>query len=405
MKPGKSPSEGPPSPPERGRGRGKDDLRYIRGFDGLRALAVALVLAAHSGTWEGLRGQPWFDQFVYPLVLGENGVLIFFALSGFLITHLLLRERERIGHIHYGYFLARRALRLLPAFTIFWLILLAFTLLGYYDIHPASFAFAAAYLYNFIPKHFYSGYFGLTWSLGVEEQFYLLWPLLLRRLPAVSLRAGVGWATGLFVVASLLFMAFVPDLHLPPVPVSANGEALDLSDYNVGRVFFPYRWFIPMGSYLLLGCLAAAWIDRLRGWLASGPWPLLLVTLLFLAPWYAGWLGYFPQKLLQTAGFALFIGWLFVRQQSIAAQLLEWAPLRHLGRLSYGLYLYSGIFLATGISKPTYWWQEVPVALVLTYGLALVSFGTVEGWFLQRKKDYRTGENTYKSGFTDREDL
>ena len=164
---------------------------YLKGFDGLRAIAVCLVLAAHSGTWERYKGIDWFDHYVYPLVMGENGVLIFFALSGFLITHLLLREKQQTGKIDYRFFLLRRLLKLLPAFSLFWLILLLLTVLGYYDIPPASFAFAAAYLYNFIPRHFYSGYFGLTWSLGVEEQFYLLWPLVLRQIPLPSFRQGI----------------------------------------------------------------------------------------------------------------------------------------------------------------------------------------------------------------------
>lgn len=438
---------------------------YIKGLDGLRAIAVGLVLAAHSGAWEGLRGEAWFDRFVYPLVLGENGVLIFFALSGFLITHLLLREWAATGRIHYGYFLLRRALRLFPAFMVFWLILLLLTVTGFYDIHPASFAFSAVYLYNFIPKHFYSGYFGLTWSLGVEEQFYLVWPLVVRwvlrrgrslrdgaldwstelhggnteshrvarqtanetadnlhdarapraptherseqsRSPLPGTSAGSRTAKGaggevkltvlalLFLLASFLFMAFIPSLQLPDLAVTANGENLNLSNYSLGRVFFPYRWFVPMGSYLLLGCTAAVWAERWRTPLSQS-WGLPVVgLLLFLAPWYAGWLDYFPQKLLQTVGFTLVILWIFYRQDSPLVRVLEFAPLRHLGRLSYGLYLYSGIYLATGISNPEWWWQTLPVALVLTYFTALASHFTLERWFLKKKSRFRSGQVT-----------
>ena len=369
--------------------------QYIRGFDGLRAIAVGLVLAAHSNTWEPWRGHGWFDQFVFPLVLGLNGVLLFFVLSGFLITLLLLRERRASGYVRVGYFLLRRALRLLPAFVLFFSVLLVLTLGGWYDIHPYSFAFAGLYLYNFIPKHFYSGYFGLTWSLGVEEQFYLLWPWLLGRraerndaLPRVG-----GLAVG-GIVLSLLFMAVVPDLLLPDLAVTEGGETIDLGAYTVGRVFFPYRWFIPMASYLLLGCVAAAWVDgrnqvpaNVRWW----PWAALL---LLVFPWYNPGLGHFPQKLLQATGATLLLLWIYYRPAGWLTRLLELPPLRHLGRLSYGLYLYSGIFLATGIDEPEYWWQELPAALVLTYLLALFSHFTLERWFLGLKQRFTPPRST-----------
>lgn len=362
---------------------------YIRGFDGLRAIAVSLVLAAHSGVWEALHGVPWFDRFLYPLVLGENGVLIFFVLSGFLITRLLQREQQVSGNINYRYFLLRRVLRLLPAFSIFWLLLLTLTLGGWYDIPAPSFVFSALYLYNFIPRHFYSGFFGLTWSLGVEEQFYLLWPLLLKVVPRWSQGKWLTWSVIVFVAISLVFMAVVPDLNLPGYSLSVDSENINLSDYTVKEVFFPYRWFIPMGSYLLLGCLAATWVEAILKKTLPLSWLLLLALLLLIAPWYATGINYFPQKLLQATGMALVMILIFMRQQHWIVRLLEIGPLRHLGKISYGLYLYSGIFLATGISHPEYWWQHQPTAIILTYIVALFSYHTIERYFLKKKARYR----------------
>lgn len=361
--------------------------QYIRGLDGLRAIAVGLVLLAHSGTWDGLKDQDWFANYIHPLVLGENGVLIFFALSGFLITHLLLREKEQTDGINYRHFLIRRALRLLPAFAAFWLILAALTATGYYDIHPASFAFAAVYLYNFIPKHFYSTHFGLTWSLGVEEQFYLLWPLAVKWFGKANPTKAIGLITILFLTTSVIFMAIIPGLSLPDYPISANGETLNLGDFTVGRVFFPYRWFMPMGSFLLLGCCAAAYANKINQW-ASGKtmWLIAVSLVLFLAPWYLTVLPYFPQKLVQACGFTAFILYLFLQQESPIVRLLEWAPFRHLGKISYGLYLYSGIFLGTGISDQMYWWQTLPLAIIMTYLTALVSYFVLEKYFLGMKK-------------------
>lgn len=362
---------------------------YIPGFDGLRAIAVGLVLAAHSGSWVQLQGTPWFDRFVYPLVLGENGVLIFFVLSGFLITRLLLREQENTGSINYRYFLMRRGLRLLPAFTLFWSCLLLLTLGGWYDIPAASFVFAALYLYNFIPKHFYAGYFGLTWSLGVEEQFYLLWPLAVSFLPRWQQHRWITLTACLFIIISLIFMATVPPASLPSRTLAVDGEQLNLGNYTVGDVFFPYRWFIPMGSYLLLGCLTATWAEVIAARVTRVSWLWLFAVVLLLAPWYASALAYFPQKLLQSTGIASFVLALFLHQQSWLVRVLETNLLRQLGKISYGLYLYSGIFLATGITTPAYWWQKQPTALLLTFSFAYISYHTVERHFLRKKAQYR----------------
>ncbi|MGH7656940.1 MAG: acyltransferase family protein, partial [Gemmatimonadales bacterium] len=151
--------------------------RYRPDIEGLRAIAVLLIVAFHAGV-------PGFTG-------GFVGVDVFFVLSGYLITWLLVDEAERTGTINLGRFYARRARRLLPALALVLIVTLAVTALLYapYEqrVLAKTWAATAFYASNI---HFASdamNYHGAaaetnpllhTWSLSVEEQFYLLWPWL-----------------------------------------------------------------------------------------------------------------------------------------------------------------------------------------------------------------------------------
>ena len=140
-------------------------LGHRPALDGLRGIAVLLVLAGHST-----------ERLIHsPTIAGDTfGVGLFFVLSGFLITTLLLEERERDGRVSFGRFYARRAGRLLPALAL----MLAFmTGVGFADPKPIT--AVALYVANFYQTATMDETLGFTWSLSVEEQFYLAWPVLL----------------------------------------------------------------------------------------------------------------------------------------------------------------------------------------------------------------------------------
>ena len=156
----------------------KDSKSYQPEIQGLRAFAVLLVIFYHSGL-PGLPG-------------GFVGVDVFFVISGYLITGLLLREIDKAGDISLPRFYARRFQRLLPAAV---LVLMATTAIAWYVYSPlalkqySSSAFATAvYVSNIWFAHLSTDYLAEdtnsnpllhTWSLGVEEQFYIVWPLLI----------------------------------------------------------------------------------------------------------------------------------------------------------------------------------------------------------------------------------
>src|SRR3984893_4831509 len=139
------------------------DRSHIPALDGLRAVAVFLVIIAHFG----------FAQ-----VPGAHGVMIFFVLSGFLITWLLLKESERYGKISLAGFYKRRTLRIFPAFYVYWLILITLLVATGKAVlwpHAWSALFYTSNYYSAINGDPNNG-LSHTWSLAIEEQFYLLWP-------------------------------------------------------------------------------------------------------------------------------------------------------------------------------------------------------------------------------------
>src|SRR5437868_1936649 len=160
-------------------------MERIRSLDGLRAISILMVIFGHAG-----QTIPYhIDHFLaYKLITDATlGVRIFFVISGFLITKLLLIEKEKTGDISIRNFYARRVIRIFPVFYLYILVLL---LLKWF-FKPNVFEdynlilFAGLYLWNY--KHlFYQSPFpndpafhivGHFWSLSMEEQFYLLWPI------------------------------------------------------------------------------------------------------------------------------------------------------------------------------------------------------------------------------------
>jgi peptidoglycan/LPS O-acetylase OafA/YrhL len=144
--------------------------RYFPGLDGLRAVAALLVVFHHARTHR-----------LWGVLEGWNGVTIFFVLSGFLITTLLLREEDERGAVRWSAFVVRRCFRILPIYLVsLALYALAMFSIGFGGTHRAVFVHALPwYLSPFPEVPFFTRthiVFSLAWSLGIEEKFYLLWP-------------------------------------------------------------------------------------------------------------------------------------------------------------------------------------------------------------------------------------
>ena len=305
---------------------------YRPDIEGMRALAVLLVMAYHAGL---------------PPVGGFLGVDVFFVISGFLITGILIGELERTGRISWGRFLARRARRLLPAAV---LVLVVTAFLSWFLVpglrrHAVGtdIAWSAVYLVNWHLAEQSVNYLTSDtapspvqhyWSLAVEEQFYVVWPALLMAAALLARRAGRRLRR--VHLAALVALIGVPSL----------AWSVHLTAGNPDRAYFVTTtrvWELALGAALavaLAGRTPPAVFPGRRA--LAGSLALLGLALVVgcavLLPESALWPG--AWALLPTVGTALLIagGWLW--PDGAVAGVLGWRPLVVIGGLSYSLYLW-----------------------------------------------------------------
>ena len=253
--------------------------RRFLALDGLRGIAVLLVVLAHGTQAPGAQPRLLAENFKFS---GELGVIVFFVLSGFLSTHLLLEERTRTGGISLSRFYVRRALRILPLyFTVlgayvfvlplfdpgnFGSIYEADSLRDYYYLLAYPF-FLQNYLVNDSDVHFWG--IEVFWSLAVEEHFYLFWPLLLVALRGrwlIPSLAGIMIVT--FSLRALTRLEVLPSsndgveqmTHTALDGLAAGCIVACLYHWRPGvlRIFSRRRWLYLLGWALLLFLVWAA---------------------------------------------------------------------------------------------------------------------------------------------------
>jgi peptidoglycan/LPS O-acetylase OafA/YrhL len=342
---------------------------YWPALDGLRAISVLGVIGVHSGLRLGHAG--------------GFGVQVFFVLSGFLITSLLLREHNRSGRINLASFYRRRALRLFPALAVFLLVCAAISL-------PSSAAFRSQTLSAIPFSVFYSMNwvqalrdppFGLvthTWSLAIEEQFYLVWPLLV----VLVLRLG-GSTRTLFSIALGVGLLSAILAHF-----------LWTSGLGVARIYYGSD---TGAAPLMFGCAAGIlyvsvqWQGLAR---SLSRWAGVIGALMMMVGFLKSW----PPGVEYGAG----VGAIFAFGVACAVLGLAAAPVRPLevalsltplvllGRISYGAYLWQGpvlMLLAAYLHLST--WLLIAAALPLTVLLSFASYRFVERPFLRMKNGWR----------------
>ncbi|MEM8706994.1 MAG: acyltransferase [Actinomycetota bacterium] len=324
-------------------------LRHVPALDGLRGIAVLLVVLYH-GPWPGVSG-------------GFVGVDLFFVLSGFLITRLLIDEWAASGTIAMRAFYRRRAVRLLPALfflvAVIWLLAFLFDTPSVEDRLGERTLWALSYVANWhsVVTQTHGGVFGHLWSLSVEEQFYVVWPLIVatglrrRGLRFVQYTAVVGAiVTG--VVAAGRAWSGTPGMVLY-FSTESHGAVLLLAGSALGA--FPMlRLSEERARLLMLAGMVGLFVlsivpDR------EGP---------LHAP--AGYLPIAVVSLALVAGVAALP----------RVEALEARPLTEVGKLSYGIYLWHvPMFKFAEDVAPTY---DVPLALALTAVTVVVSYRLIE---------------------------
>lgn len=334
----------------------------IPGLDGLRALAIGLVVCSHL---EASFGAAPLPIAVIWHAFGGLGVNLFFGLSGFLITHLLVREIQRTGAVHLPRFYARRVLRIAPAFLFFVAAMMAANAAGWIHISAPDLR-SALFLYkNYAPGDARGDgwYLAHIWSLSMEEQFYLIWPWLL--------------AFGGLVAARRAALAVA--LVMPAVRVAAYFTVYASRPYLIPLMFH------TAADKLLWACLLALYsgeprceaiLDRLKSprWpMAAGGFYFLLNPLLEFR-WGGAYM--LPAGIsLQAAAVAFMIAWLVRHRDSLGTRCLDLPAMGAVGAISYGLYLWQQPFM-----KPhaVYWAGRFPLNIACAVGCALISYFLIE---------------------------
>ncbi|WP_224247569.1 acyltransferase family protein [Hyalangium gracile] len=340
--------------------------RIFPGLDGLRCLSIVLVVAYHvSGMHSGFLGR------------GYLGVSLFFAISGFLITSLLLRERDTHGFISLGRFYGRRSLRIFPLYyaMLGTYVVLTFVLEKgverdeFFGNLPAFLTYTSNWFVPLVPDKRIIFYF--AWSLATEEQFYLLWPGIMR--------LAHRWGAVLFMAGLLVISLWAP--------WAVETGRLDDSLLSV-------RIMASFAPPICMGCLAAyaahspqgfAWMYRVLG----PSWaPPLLCALVLLAVGTDG-TPYWLSSVLMTA----LVVSACLRTDHLLMPVLTLAPVRYLGMISYGIYLMH--MLAFNVVRRAVPGQGFavwfPLTMALTVVMAGLSYRYFESRFLRLKERLAAG--------------
>ncbi|SHJ84854.1 Peptidoglycan/LPS O-acetylase OafA/YrhL, contains acyltransferase and SGNH-hydrolase domains [Tessaracoccus bendigoensis DSM 12906] len=341
---------------------------YIASLDGLRTIAVGLVIAFHLA--------------VPGLGAGFAGVDVFFVLSGYLITAGLISDSNRFGRPRLARFWQRRFRRLLPAASLLLLAVLvhaSFALPVYRRVGVSEDAmWTVIYLANwhFMQANTYFSSDGMSspllhmWSLAVEEQFYFAWPLAIA-LACVILRRRSNVTKPLVILAGVAALASVIALAVLYDPTAADRAYMGTDT----KAFEP---LIGASLALLLSMprVRQAAADRYRILATLGA----LVAIITL-PFLAGPSGFYfyGGALLLSLGVVAVIAALVCGPPSALSQFLAWAPMAYLGRISYGLYLWHWPWaMWMGLSHGAFKAGPAVVALCGTVATAVVSYHFVE---------------------------
>jgi len=320
-------------------------LPYAPALDGIRGIAILLVFFYHSGR----------------LVGGWIGVDLFFTLSGYLITSILVMEYERDRSIRLGRFLTRRAFRLLPALGVVLCVALVLSLLLHDNVRGTAIDAAAAlgdmlnFRYAFFHPSTQTG-LGHLWSLSVEEKFYIIWPIfLIVSMSTIGRKGSMVCALGL-VVAIVVWRALL---------VAADGPSI------YGRVYFG---FDTRTDELLIGSALALWgyhpgqaVSRKLLWC----WPafaVMVAVVLLKVDADTRWEAVSSYPLL-GAGAAFLIIVATPDKATVVTRILTIVPLVALGRISYGFYLWHYLIMTRLNGHGV----EGSKAMLATFGLTLTA--------------------------------
>ncbi|MEH2191975.1 MAG: acyltransferase [Nostoc sp.] len=308
--------------------------KRINSFDGLRAIAILLVLLDHAKNTIHFKNDIW-DLVSIFIANSSLGVRLFFVLSGYLITVILLKEINESGIIDLKRFYVRRAIRLFPSLYCFIVVVFIINLIAHLNISAEQFIAAATFTWNYLGP-FHNGSFQGTWFLGhlwtlsLEEQFYLLWPLILLLLGINNSRK----------------LSFILILSMPIIRVatyflfpSVKGYLNMMLHTSIDSIMVGCL----MGILTLFPVLSQR-IYKLKGFsiVILLVWPLFITPILdHLIRGYLISIGLTIDAII----LGILIVWLHANPLSYANKLLSIPVIVYIGKISYSLYIWQQLFL------------------------------------------------------------
>lgn len=339
-----------------------DHNRYRPELDGFRGLSALLVFIAHVGVPGTLEA-------------GAVGVTMFFVLSGYLITSLLIKEKANAGSISIWRFYARRGLRLFPAL---WLYICIVCLLS--PLHRQLSYLLPVFFYHTNISLLFGrelGWFDHLWSLSLEEQFYIMWPCVVFFFLSKDRTCGLDlrrFCFGIWIVSVSLRLL----LWCSQTPTRAIMYRPDASLFGLGigawlAVVFSISGATPSHSCKKLAYLSLTGILLLSGGLRLLPYGVSLL---------ADYRNFLCLLLPLVSLFSV----LFILSVESAPELriLNYPPLRIMGKISYGFYIWHLVIV--DISKDYTWYVRIPGAFLLTFIISLTSYKLFEEPLLKLKK-------------------
>jgi peptidoglycan/LPS O-acetylase OafA/YrhL len=349
----------------------------IPSLDGLRAISVIFVILAHLRPT--LEAQFPGGHALIRILAGcaGLGVSVFFVISGYLITRLLIKERVRSGRVDLPAFYRRRALRILPVFYTYVAIVTALTVLGFLRLGPKDLLNAALFVTNYKhlwtpvdgPDYWIVGHF---WTLSLEEQFYLFWPLLFAAISPLRARR-----------TALALILIMPVMRL---------GAYFLTPGSRGQLNLMFHTGIDT---IMAGCLVALWeedgLPRVAdavfnsGWATLGALGLLFFPIDPLFGRYAGGFGLTGGKLVMIVCIVVVIMHAIRQAGSPVGRVLNSRLLVHVGVLSYSLYIWQQMFLDPFEANHR-WFGQFPCVVAVIFIVAQLSHTFIEQPFIRLRR-------------------
>ena len=351
-------------------------MSKIPSLDGLRAISILIVInthAAHNASYP----EPLSKWIPFE---GDFGVTVFFVISGFLITTLLFNEQEKLGTIDLKNFYIRRILRIFPVYFLYLFVVFLFDKFQQIDIPANFYIHALTYTTNFnlsemwtYPDHVH-WLLGNTWSLAVEEQFYLFWPFVL-----LLGNKNIKWV----LIGLLLFS-----------PISRVLLVL----FRSQSLFFLADFFKYADSIMWGALLAYLWKyapnminnpNNYTWWLRSSAFIVLVVWNIYqhLIPSIL----YVPLFRMINS---ILIGYLMMSviiiQNDLIFKLLNHRILASIGIISYSLYIWQQLFLySEEWVFGDLWFRQFPENLILVFTMGILSYNLYEKQFLKIKNRFK----------------